>query len=178
MARRNRFLSSRRGKVDERLFRAWKEFSWTIVCYIVMVVVVVLFGRIGEYDLSQGSVNGFALWYLLLPAYLPLWIIGIFAWAFHLDAAAWFTGREAVALGSIDIVMALIIWLSVTIASARTRQSVVPHTARNFMRILIFWGVFQLACAAMVGLWEYGGLASLHRDPVPANVTSSSPDRP
>lgn len=163
MARKNRFLSARRGKVDERLFRSWKEFSWSVIRYILLVIVVVLVGRIGEYDLSRESANGFALWYLLLPAYLPLWIIGFFAWIFHLNAAAWFEGREAFMLGGIDIVMAMIVWLSITVAAARTRRSVVPHTACNFMRILIYWGVFQLACGAIVGLWAHGGLEFLHR---------------
>ena len=177
MARKKRVLSARRGKVDERLFRSWKDFSWAILGYILLVIVVVLVGRVGGYDLSRESANGFALWYLLLPAYLPLWIIGLFAWIFHLDVTAWFAGREAVMLGGIDIVMALIIWLSITIAAARTRRSVIPHTARNFMRILIFWGLFQLACGAMFGLWEHGGLAFLHRGAAPTDVTSAK-DRP
>ena len=79
-------------------------------------------------------------------------------------------------LGGIDIVMAFVVWLSVTWVAARTRRAVIPHVARNFVRIMIFWGVFQLACGAMLGLWEHGGLASLHRE-VRTEVTAPA-DRP
>ena len=177
MARKNRlFTSAPRGRQDEKLLRSWKEFSRSILGYILLVAIAAVIGRTGAYDLSRGSVNGFALWFLLLPAYLPLWIAGAFAMTFKFNIDAWFAGREALLLGGIDAAMAVLVWLAITVISFRDRRAVIPHTARNFVRMLIFWGLFQLACGAMLGLWEHGGLAGLHRD-APAKVTAPA-DRP
>ena len=177
MARKNRFFASApRSRQDEKMLRSWKEFSRSVLGYIVLVAIAVLVGRMGAYDLSRGSVHGFALWFLLLPAYLPLWIAGAFAMAFKFNIDIWFVGREALMLGIVDAAMAAVIWLVITVISFRERRAGIPHTARNFVRMLIFWGLFQLACGAMLGLWEHGGLAGLHRDTQP-KVTAPA-DRP
>ena len=177
MARKNNFFPpASRSRQDEKLLRAWKEFSRAILGYAILVVIAVCIGRMGAYDLSRGSANGFALWFLLFPAYLPLWGAGVCAMAFNFDLNAWFAGREAIILGGIDAAMAVVIWLVITMISFRKRRAVIPHTARNFVRMLIFWGLFQLICGAMLGLWEHCGLSGLHRE-TQSEVTAPA-DRP
>ena len=133
------------------------------------------FGVVNRYDLSREAVHGFALWFLLLPAYLPLWIAGAFAWCAGVRLS--FAGHEALALGAFDAAQALIVWAGVTFYTFRLRRPSIPHHARNFVRIVIFWGLFQLLCGAALGLWEHGGLAALHDCPRGSESTVTTPDR-
>ena len=154
------FASAPLDRLGEKVRREWRDFSLAILFYIVLVIVSAGLGSLGKYDLSKESVHGFVLWFLLLPAYLPLWLAGGVAWCMGTKIS--FVGHEAFMLGIFDIAQALVVWLLVTVFTFKLRRPSIPRNARCFVRIVIFWGLFQLVCCAAFGLWEHGGLAALH----------------
>ena len=154
--------SARHHRQHEKLRKEWKTLSATVAVYILLVAVSTLVGAAGEYDLAGDCVNGFALWFLLLPAYLPLAIISFFRWWLNLNIE--FSGKEAYLLGICDTILAVITWISISLVSFKMRRPAFLHTTKNFLKILIFWGFFQLGCCAARGLWENGGFAPLHHD--------------
>ncbi len=154
--------SSLRSRQEEKLRREWKSFSVAAVVYIALVVVSAWIGSIGEYDLAGDTINGFALWFLLLPAYLPLAVISFFRWCLEINID--YSGKEAYLLGICDVALMLVVWTMISIISFKMRRPSFLQTAKHFVRILIFWGVFQLGCCAARGLWENGGFAPLHHD--------------
>ena len=152
--------TSRRG--GEKMRRAAKLFNRSIMYYIILVILAVVCGISGNYDLSNPTLNGFAICFLLLPAYLPLAIISFFRWWLNLNIE--FSGKEAYLLGICDTILAVITWISISLVSFKMRRPAFLHTTKNFLKILIFWGFFQLGCCAARGLWENGGFAPLHHD--------------
>lgn len=154
--------SSNRYRQEEKLRREWKSFSGAVAVYIVVVAAATFIGAAGQYDLAGDSINGFALWFLLLPAYLPLAVISFFRWCFDWNIAL--AGREAYLLGICNAVQIILVWVVITAVSFKKRRPSVLHTTKHFVRILVFWGIFQLGCCAARGLWENGGFASLHHD--------------
>ena len=169
------FMSAPRNRLSEQLRREWRDFSLAVLFYILLVAAALVFGSVGRYDLSREATHGFALWFLLLPAYLPLWIAGAFAWCAGIRLS--FAGHEALVLGALDAAQAVIVWIGVTFYTFRLRRPSIPQHARNFVRIVIFWGLFQLLCGAALGLWEHGGLAALHDCPGRPETTVTAPDR-
>ena len=75
--------SSARCRIEDMVRREWKRFSWASVIYLLLVWAAAYAGAQGKYNLHGDSINGFALWFLLLPAYLSLGVITIFTWYFN-----------------------------------------------------------------------------------------------
>ena len=63
-------VSSRRLK--EKLNDAMRGLDLLMAGLVVVIIVCVLIGRCGEYELGKDNNYGFALWFLLIPAYLIL----------------------------------------------------------------------------------------------------------
>lgn len=153
-------ISSRRGSA-EKMRRAVSAFNRAVIAYLVMVVCAVFFGKLGEYNLGDPTVNGFPLCFLLLPAYLPLMVIG---WGGLLIGApvAVIPGEEAVLLGLCDIFLAFNVWWIVRLVAARRQSIVMLRTARVFVMIMVIWGIFQIGCSATLLLWRHSGFTMLH----------------
>jgi hypothetical protein len=92
--------SSRRS--GEKIRRAARLFNRSIIYYTVLIVLAVLCGRSGEYDLSIPSANGFAICFLLIPAYIPLFVIGAVGVLIGVPLAE-ACGHEVILLGICDI---------------------------------------------------------------------------
>lgn len=153
--------SSTRSRIQEKLRREWKRLTLTVVVYIVLVVVSAWIGSRGEYNLAGDSINGFALWFLLLPGYLAVGALGAICWCFGI-VLPW-CGNEAWLLGICDIVQILLIYVLVSLLAFARKKVSSLEMFRHFIRILVFWGLFQLACCAVRGVWSYGGISGLHR---------------
>ena len=144
----------------KRLRWASKRFTVAMLAYLMLVLISAVIGSIGEYNLSGRSIHGFALWFLLFPAYLPLEFLGGICWFFEKKLN--FAGHEALLLCVCDVVLAIVIWLTVKIIAAMKKSVEWLNNARFFVLIFVFWGIFQLLCCAATALWQYGGFTSLH----------------
>ena len=144
----------------KRLRWASKRFTVAMIAYLMLVLLSAVIGSIGEYNLSGRSINGFALWFLLFPAYLPLELLGGICW--FLEKKLDFAGHEAVLLCVCDIFLAVAVWLTVKIIASVKKSVALLNNARFFVLIFVFWGVFQLLCCAVTALWQYGNFTSLH----------------
>ena len=163
-------ISGRRLKEKMRL--SVRDFDLAMAAYVVVIVVSTLVGRCGDYDLGSANLHGFALWFLLIPAYLILEVlslvnyIGNFNWNCN--------GFEAELLGICNLVMAIGTWCYVRLRAGRWSVQTVRNI-RMFVLILLFWGVFQLGCSAALWMWRHGGFSSFNRHLI---VKKESPAHP
>ena len=166
--------SSSRSRVRDKLRREWKRLSLTVVIYIILVVVSAYIGSRGEYDLAGDSITGFALWFLLLSGYVAVSLLGALCWCFGITLP--WCGNEAWLLGMCNIAQVLLFYTVVSCWAFARKKVPALEICRHFIRILIFWGLFQLACCAVRGVWCYGGISGLHRGEQPEAVVT--PDQP
>jgi len=148
---------SRRGR--EKMRGVCRQFDWIMLVYIALVVIAVTIGRLEPYELGKPSISGFAVWFLMLPAYLPLLLLGAADAVFGFDLN--FAGREALLYGICDTVLAAAVWGWVRLYGVR-RGIAFVRSAKLFVLIFVYWGIFQLGCSAAVWLWRSGDFAPLH----------------
>ena len=151
-------VSGRRAK--EKVIDALRKFDWVMAAFMLTVIVAVLVGRSGEYDLGQANLHGFALCFLLIPAYLILELLSLINYfgGFNWSCAGW----EAELLGVCDLLLGAAVWIFVRMRGA-VRGLGFIKAARMFVLIVVLWGVFQLACTGALWLWQNGGFSSFNR---------------
>ena len=147
-------------RIKEKTRISLRNFDLAMLGYLLVVIACVLVGRMGEYDLGSSSVHGFALVFLLIPAYLMLEVLSIIncLGGFNWD----FSGLEAEVLGGCNILLSIAIWIYVR-WQGRERGVPFVSAARTFVLIFMFWGVFQLGCCGALWLWRNGGFSSFNR---------------
>lgn len=147
-------------RIKEKTRISLRNFDLAMLGYLLVVIACVLVGRMGEYDLGSSSVHGFALVFLLIPAYLMLEVLSLIncLGGFNWD----FSGLEAEVLGGCDILLSIAIWIYVR-WQGRERGVSFVSAARTFVLIFMFWGVFQLGCCGALWLWRNGGFSSFNR---------------
>ena len=138
----------------EKLRRATRQFDRMIVMYILTVIISVFIGSQGEFSLSQPGYNGFAISFLLLPAYLPLLIIGGIFSCFGIACGNNLCGVYL--LGGCDLALAILAWLIMRIAAKRKQSTGILKTAKVFVLIMVVWGIFQIGCS-MIQLFRTAG---------------------
>lgn len=147
-------------RIKEKNRIALRKFDLMMFFYVLTVVAAVLVGRSGEYDLRSANLHGFALTYLLVPAYLILELlsivncIGNFNWNF--------AGVEAELLGICDLLLGLTVWLWIRICG-NSKGTAFINAAKTFVLIFVLWGSFQLGCCGALWLWKHGGFSSFNR---------------
>ena len=151
--------TSRRG--GEKMRRAVKLFNRSIVYYIFLVILAVVCGIGGNYDLSNPTLNGFAICFLLLPAYLPLIIIGAVGVLLGMPLST-ACGHEVILFGICDILLAVNVWWIIRWAAARKQSASLLKNSRIFVLIMVYWGIFQLGCCLVQLIWLKSGLHALH----------------
>lgn len=152
-------IAPRRGM--EKMQRAGKLFSRAVLMYIFLVACAVFLGSLGEYDLGGPSINGFPLCFLLLPAYLPLLVVGWLGLLFGVPVTV-HPGQEAVWLGVCDILLVTNVWWIIKLIASRRQSPSILRTARVFVLIVVVWGIFQIGCSAVLVLWRKSGFTVLH----------------
>lgn len=147
-------------RVKEKTRVALRNFDLAMFGYFLITILCVLVGRSGDYDLGGATLNGFALVFLLIPAYLILELLSLINW---IGAFNWnFSGIEAELLGGCDILLGIAVWIYVR-WQGRERGVSFVSAARTFILIFTFWGVFQLGCCGALWLWRNGGFSSFNR---------------
>ena len=151
-------VSGRRSK--EKIIDALRKFDLVMIAFVVTVVAAIFIGRSGDYDLGSANLHGFALCFLLIPAYLILEVLSLINYfgGFNWSCAGW----EAELLGVCDLLLGTAVWIYVRMRGNLKGLGFIK-TARMFVLIVVLWGVFQLGCSAALWLWQNGGFSSFNR---------------
>lgn len=156
---------SNRGR--ERLRRTLRRFDVLAGVLALLVILAMIVSSPHAYELGANRPEGFATWFLLFLAYLPLEIVGLLTWLFGMQDSTvvhfLVEDRQTLALGFFNLAMLLAFWLLVRFYCSRRYGINFVRTASAFLTILAAWGAFQLGCMAAVVIWERGGFSPLHR---------------
>ena len=161
MAKKKKNIAGASGRrVKEKILDALRKFDLIMIAYMLTVLVCVVVGRTGDYDLGKANLHGFALCFLLVPAYLILEVLSLIncVGQFNWSCAGW----EAELLGICDILLGVAVWIYIRISGSKRGVSFIK-AARAFVIIVVLWGVFQLCCSGALWLWKHGGFSSFNR---------------
>ncbi|MDD3886571.1 MAG: hypothetical protein PHI35_06850 [Victivallaceae bacterium] len=153
---------TQRGRDKRRRLR--RRFDLIVLALGGLVAVAAFFCKGNPVDLTGAGAYGFAHWFLLFPAYLPLEVIEFFNWCFKLDHTAVmrfiFAGDQGLALGAIDLAMLAVVWAAIRFAGVRRFGERILEPSFNFVLIVFLWGCFQMACVWWVTVWPHDGAQS------------------
>lgn len=156
---------SRRSR--ERLANARKRFDFLCGLLALTIVVATLCCMGRDYELGAPYPPGFALWFLLILAYVPLEIVGLVNWFLGMSESSWMTfltvEHQALGMGIFNLALLAVIWGGIRFWLSRRYGINLLRTAGTFVTIFLVWGLFQLLCLAGVTIWDRGGFTPLHR---------------
>lgn len=176
-------VSPRHRERNKRLLQAFSLSSLTLAGLFLLATLVC---HRQSYELGENNPYGFALWFLLLCAYVPLELIGLFTWLTgNADSALLsliVNRHQALTLGLINMLATLVVWAVVRFWAARKFGLPLLEAMYNIMLILCGWGCFQLLCLGLNLAWSKGGLSPLHEhlnrpeEPIKVNIVHEPPD--
>lgn len=156
---------SSRGR--ERLRRTLRRFDMLAGVLALLMILAMIVSSPHAYELGTNRPEGFATWFLLFLAYLPLELVGLLTWLLGMQDSTvvrfLVDDHQTLALGLFDLAMLLTFWAAVRFHFSRRYGVNFVRTAGAFLTILAAWGAFQLGCMAAVVIWERGGFSPLHR---------------
>lgn len=156
---------SRRGR--ERLRKANRRFDLCAAALALLILIAMAICFRQEYELGSNQPSGFAMWFLLFLAYLPLELVGLVSWLFHAQDSSLMQflvyHNPPLGLGIFDLGLLAVVWAVIRFYCSRRYGANWMRTAATFLTILVAWGAFQLGCVAAVLIWRGGGFSPLHR---------------
>lgn len=151
----------------EKHKRLLHAFSISCLVLIGLFVAATLICFRHNHELGENNPYGFALWFLLFCAYLPLEIIGAIAWLTgSADSALinFMASRyQAISLGTINIIATLLLWATIRFWGARKFNFILLEAIYHIILILCGWGCFQLLCLGLNLAWHKGGFSPLYQ---------------
>lgn len=170
----------------ERHKRLLQAFSLSCLALAGLFLLATLVCLRQNYELGENNPHGFALWFLLLCAYLPLELVGLCTW---LTGTADSTlirlvvnHHQALSLGLINMFTTLVFWAAIRFWGARKFGLPLLEAMYHIVLILCGWGCFQLLCLGLCLTWSKGGLSPLHEhlnrpeEPLRVNIVPEPPD--
>lgn len=144
-----------------------RPFDWSVllVAFVILLTVILVAGH--PYKLNGADPYGFLVWYLLLLGHIPMEVI---EFIFRLagvegETISSFTrNREALLLGSCNLLVLTAFWGVMRFYVLKRFGTSPLRTAMIFLRLIFFWGLFQLLCFIAVKNWSDGKVNPLHRD--------------
>ena len=133
----------------EKIRLACRQFDRSIIFYIILVLLCSWIGSRGDFILDRPAAHGFALYFVVFPSYLLMLLAkGVeeicgFAWEF--------AGLEVWFCMACDLLLALLSWLILRYLGKK-RSPVWLKNGTIFVRIMVWWGCFQLACTILAWL--------------------------
>ncbi len=158
-------MLSRRGR--ERFRQSLRSFDRLCgaLALVIVVATISCYGR--PYELGASHPAGFAYWFLLFLAYLPLELLGMFNWLFGMQESGivqlLVEKHQALGMGVCDLVLLLAVWIAARFWGANRFGVNFLDAVGRFVAVFMVWGVFQLLCMAAVVVWSNGGFRPLHR---------------
>lgn len=158
---------------SEKMRRHVRQFNRAVLLYIVVVAAAVFAASAGKFDLGNSTSGGFAYNFLLLPASLPLIIVGGIS-SLTGNSFAIAHGYEAYYFGMIDIFLIVNVWWIIRLTAFKRQSAAFLRTTRVFVLIMVCWGVFQLTCGALHWAWK-NSARNIHKAPVIHSATADQP---
>ncbi|MBE6385743.1 MAG: hypothetical protein E7048_08770 [Lentisphaerae bacterium] len=138
---------------------------------VLMVAGVIIFAAalaMGHpYKLDSADPYGFLVWFLLLLGHIPMELIEFTIRLAGVDGQTienFTRNREALLLGMCDLLVLGISWAVMRFYIFKRFGSEPLRITMLFLRLIFFWGLFQLMCFIAVKNWSDGKVNPLHRD--------------
>ena len=148
-------------RAQERLNRALRTFDLTMTALLLVTIVCGVFSYLRGADLKPGASSGFAYWFLVVVAYLPMMVINLFRTICQLPIPAPGEHTELYLHGIVAFVWETGLWVAIRIAGKRNTKSPLLHIGTRVAQIFLCWGVFQLCCMGIAIGLNRGGRASV-----------------
>ena len=145
----------------------FRRFDWAVLLTggIILINAVLALGH--PYKLDSADPYGFLIWFLLLLGHIPMEIIEFTARLLGVDGQAiesFTQHREALLLGACDLMVLGITWVVMRFYILKRFGAEPLRITMIFLRLIFFWGLFQLMCFVAVKNWSDGKVNPLHRD--------------
>ncbi|MBR7138470.1 MAG: hypothetical protein IKD44_02890 [Lentisphaeria bacterium] len=145
----------------------FRPFDWAVIMAALVILLASLLAAGHPYKLDNADPYGFLIWFLLLLGHLPMEIIEFTAKLAGIEGETienFTKNREAVLLGVCNLSVLAICWGIMRFYILKRYGSEPLRIAVIFLRLIFFWGVFQLLCFIAVKNWSDGKVNPLHRD--------------
>jgi hypothetical protein len=150
-----------------------RPFDWAVILVALVIFLTALLAAGHPYKLNGADPYGFLIWFLLLLGHIPMEITEFIFRLAGVDGEtiSHFTrNREALLLGSCNLLVLGIFWGVMRFYILKRYGTQPLRTAMIFLRLIFFWGLFQLLCFIAVKNWSDGKVNPLHRDLKRRNV--------
>lgn len=145
----------------------FRRFDLTVLMVGIVILLVSLLAVGHPYKLDRADPYGFLIWFLLLLGHLPMEIIEFCAQLAGVEGKSidnFTRNREALLLGACNLFVLLTCWITLKFYVLKRYGTAPLRIAVMFLRLIFFWGIFQLFCFAAVKNWSDGKVNPLHRD--------------
>lgn len=144
-----------------------RPFDWAVIMAALVILLASLLAAGHPYKLDSADPYGFLIWFLLLLGHLPMEIIEFSAKLAGIEGTTienFTRNREALLLGICNLSVLAACWGIMRFYILKRFGSEPLRIAVIFLRLIFFWGVFQLLCFIAVKNWSDGKVNPLHRD--------------
>ena len=144
-----------------------RPFDWAVIMAALVILFASLLAAGHPYKLDSADPYGFLIWFLLLLGHLPMEIIEFSAKLAGIEGGTienFTRNREALLLGICNLSVLAACWGIMRFYILKRYGSEPLRIAVIFLRLIFFWGVFQLLCFIAVKNWSDGKVNPLHRD--------------
>ena len=145
----------------------FRRFDWSVLTLGVVILIVSLLAAGHPYKLDSADPYGFLIWFLLLLGHFPMEIIEFIARFAGVEGSAienFTRNREALLLGACNLCVLTTLWAVMKFYILKRYGTEPLRIAVIFLRLLFFWGLFQLFCFIAVKNWSDGKINPLHRE--------------
>ena len=141
------------GRAREKYINARKKTARTFIVLMLMVVAAAIIGSVESYNLATASGTGFAVWFLRLLSYPGILLLKVWLWIGDTDIALP-EMHPAMRLAVYDISSLMIIWLMIKLYNIRKKSTEIYKITTNILKMVIYWGAFQIACSCLYIAWH------------------------
>jgi hypothetical protein len=150
-----------------------RPFDWAVLLVALVIFLTALLAAGHPYKLNSADPYGFLVWFLLLLGHIPMEITEFIFRLAGVDGETisnFTRNREALLLGSCNLLVLGTFWGVMRFYVLKRYGTTPLRTAMIFLRLIFFWGLFQLLCFIAVKNWSDGKVNPLHRDLKRRNV--------
>ena len=145
----------------------FRRFDWAVLSLGSIILLSSLLAAGHPYKLDRADPYGFLIWFLLLLGHVPMEIIEFVAKLSGVEGKTienFIRHREALLLGACNLSVLAVCWGVMRFHILKRYGAEPLRIAVIFLRLLFFWGIFQIFCFIAVKNWSDGKVNPLHRD--------------
>ena len=144
-----------------------RRFDWSVLMVAAVIIFAAALAMGHPYKLDSADPYGFLIWFLLLLGHIPMEIIEFTFRLAGVDGQtieSFIRNREALLLGTCDLLVLGATWAVMRFYILKRFGPEPLRITMIFLRLIFFWGLFQLMCFIAVKNWSDGKVNPLHRD--------------